>query len=300
MLANLKVRDNSFVSVSPGISHQCWRKILNKLEDKLKEYHPSSSICGPFGFELIANGQTAPKQIRKFYIYSNNPLSLDKALYAEKIQNIAMDLIRKYYPDIYEHFIVFIRNFTLDSRVDQDLHVEDWHKLLDIQVRSCPFSVSQDYAHYLMLVHQSILGKYGEAVNYETRLLNRSRVFQFFIMIRALYDAYLPLDVFMSLEQTIRECSPFVDNHIQIFCDKTWDEVSLPTLKEYGLINNHLIPLCLYIEQLLLGSLKNDDLIHVNVECYHDLDHSPLTAAIGQNLYNNLLNKAVFTYQHFA
>lgn len=287
------------LSIVPEVLHKKWRNVLLHLEARLQQDYPGASICGPFGFELICNADVAPKKIRKFYIYSNNPCKLNRDLYASKIQKITFELIRQLYPEIYNHFVLFVRNECMEHVYDVDYVANEWDKLLDIQVRDTEANILEDYANYIILVYQSFLDNVGEAT-YFASAHYRGRMLQLLVIIRALYDDYIPEGQFLSLEDTISECLPFVDNHIQIFCDKSWWKSTPITPKEVELIQGQLLPLCQYIQDVINKSAMEEEKIRLEVECFHDASCSTLAVHIGGKLYTRLLDKACCTYNHFV
>lgn len=282
-----------------SIDHFVWRKVLTFLEKALQKVNPKFTVCGPFGFELGWNAYTAPKYIRKFYIYVNNPNSENINVLAGIVQKYAFQCIKKIYPEIYDDFVVVIKNQDIELMRDAGYQCKSTDKLLDIQVRNTNGDILEDYAKYLILVYQSIVNMTGEARNYNHSALCRSRVFQLFIMLKVLYSG-LFVGSLADFNKAIFETMHYINNGIQIFFNKNRDEQKEITKEEDEHIVERVLPLCQMIEEKLLASCQDSDIVSLDIETYHILSSKNLSMKMGSGTYDFLLKRVMDTYLNFT
>lgn len=280
------------------INHKKWRKVLQAIEGSLKAINWNYTICGPFGFELCWNAKTAPKTIRKFYIYTNNPEELEPTELANQIEIIAFQQIKKHYIEIIDDFVAIIKNQCLKLKKEKTYQCQPADKLLDIQVRNITTNILDDYANYIILVYQSILNKSGEAQHYEHSALFRSRLFQLSVMLYQLYGSFCQENYINDDDIDVYFCR-YISNKIQLFFDQNQDESPI-TITEKTLINTKIIPFCEYIRDSILTQTVGDKTITIELDSYHHVGSAPLYAEMSINLYHKLKKHVVDSYQDFV
>lgn len=281
-----------------GISHQKWRKVLIGIERDLQQLNPQFSVCGPFGFEMLWKAADAPKRIRKFYVYTNNPEQQDCNKLADIVENYAYQNIRAYYPEILDDFVIMAKNQSFKLCKPKDYICKSTDKLLDIQVRNIQENILVDYAKYLILVYQSIVTKTGEALEYKTSARCRSRMFQLFLASKKLYSDFLYEDAESNFSEVIVKVSPYISNLIQFFFDDSRDEFKPVSNIETKIIDQEVIPLCEAINNLLLP-VGNEFTMNISIQSYHIKSPVFLSCSIDKVLYDALVEKVVSSYHNF-
>lgn len=293
------VRPKKIINSDPiAICHRRWRAVLEQVECNLRKIDKRFTVCGPFGFELAWQSARAPTHIRKFYIYTNNPESEDKDKLAQLVQTYAINSIHQHYPEIFDDFVVFIKNNSLSLGRSAKYKCKDTDKLLDIQIRNTQKDILADYAEYIVLAYRTILSNTGEASDYKHSIVCRSRFFQLFFMLFQLYYDYLPATMRADLTGIEKKIIPHINNRIQVFFKNAWAEKLDISDREQDLIDTYVLPLCNFIDQLL-ESRGEEPTITINTSPYHLTSSVDLSVTVNEDLYNDLVYKVRSSYKNF-
>lgn len=278
--------------------HVMWRHIVDLTENQLKKQIPNIRLINPFGFEVLLSATSAPQKIRKMYIYASVDTEENTFGLGKLILDTALMYLEKHVPKLAHSIIAHIINNQVFLLRPQNYRCQTTDKLLDVQIRKNNKNILNDYADYLLMIHQSILSNSGEIIGWQHSKLNRSRLFQLFLMQEGIFSSYLPnTGKFQNIFKAIK---PFLNNMLGFLYQEKLNNIPV-SKEEMHVINTIVIPRCQQVSKLLSDSVNNDNSIaHIETTAFHVDTETILRADISKTLYNTLIEKVVHTYRYFA
>lgn len=271
-----------------------WRHITGVALEKIKPKWGHLEVIAPFGFEVTQNRKHLNKILRKFYCYLgiDSESEKDKDEVADDYATALFGCLQDTDPDFYHHIAVLVKNERFINTRQEGYTCAPLDKLLDIQVKATN-DIYTEYANYIIASLPCLLNKSGECSHFDTRLIDRTRSFQFYIMFETLFGHLIGS---MTEEEAsiYQDVFHLVNNVIQIFYSSKLMNTP-PNAIEKSAYTNLVCP---RITKMLSAFQENaGDCVKLDLFDFHR--YSPISLTLPRSTYESTKEKIIRTYSEF-